>query len=163
MKISVILGHPYEKSLNAAIAETVRKILQENGYQVCFHDLYKEKFNPVISGQELVTDVPEDELTRLHQREIREADGIIIVHPNWWGQPPAMLKGWVDRVLREEVAYTFPEGDRKPGKKNLSAIRCSDCGGIVFLISAVYILLTEKCSGLWRTAVKKSGTDGLRK
>ena len=115
MKISVILGHPYEKSLNAAIAETVRKILQENGYQVCFHDLYKEKFNPVISGQELVTDVPEDELTRLHQREIREADGIIIVHPNWWGQPPAMLKGWVDRVLREEVAYTFPEGDNGGG------------------------------------------------
>ena len=184
MKISVILGHPYEKSLNAAIAETVRKFLQENGYQVCFHDLYKEKFNPVISGQELVTDVPEDELTRLHQREIREADGIIIVHPNWWGQPPAMLKGWVDRVLREEVAYTFPEGDNggglpigllkakaalvfntsnTPKTREEEAFGCSDCGGIVYLISAVYILLTEKCSGLWRTAVKKSGTDGLRK
>ena len=28
-----------------------------------------------------------------------DADGIVVVHPNWWGQPPAILKGWVDRVL----------------------------------------------------------------
>lgn len=115
MKISVILGHPYEKSLNAAIAGAVTEALQEEGHEIRFHDLYQEKFNPVISGGELVTDVPEDELTMLHQKEIREADGIVIIHPNWWGQPPAMLKGWVDRVLREEVAYTFPVGDNGGG------------------------------------------------
>ena len=40
-----------------------------------------------------------------------EADGYVIVHPNWWGQPPAVLKGWIDRVLRQGVAYEFgPEG-----------------------------------------------------
>jgi NAD(P)H dehydrogenase (quinone) len=39
--------------------------------------------------------------------EIAVADGIIIVHPNWWGMPPAILKGWIDRVLRPEVAYRF--------------------------------------------------------
>ena len=49
------------------------------------------------------------------QRVIRSADGIIIVHPNWWGQPPAVLKGWVDRVLRENIAYTFPAGDSGGG------------------------------------------------
>ena len=31
----------------------------------------------------------------------------MVVHPNWWGQPPAMLKGWIDRVLRQGVAYEF--------------------------------------------------------
>jgi len=41
-----------------------------------------------------------------------EASGIVIVHPNWWGQPPAILKGWVDRVLRPGVAYEFTEGDQ---------------------------------------------------
>ena len=46
-----------------------------------------------------------DELLAAHQREIREADGIIVIHPNWWGQPPAIMKGWVDRVLRVGVAY----------------------------------------------------------
>ena len=41
--------------------------------------------------------------------------GIIIVHPNWWGMPPAILKGWIDRVLRPEVAYRFVEGDQGDG------------------------------------------------
>ena len=50
-----------------------------------------------------------------HCREIAQAQGIVIVHPNWWGQPPAILKGWVDRVLRPEVAYRFREGDAGDG------------------------------------------------
>ena len=43
------------------------------------------------------------------------ADGFVIVHPNWWGQPPAILKGWVDRVLRAGVAYKFVDGDDGEG------------------------------------------------
>ena len=50
-----------------------------------------------------------------HCRELRAADGIVIVHPNWWGQPPAILKGWIDRVLRPGVAYRFEEGDSGEG------------------------------------------------
>ena len=37
-----------------------------------------------------------------------------MVHPNWWGMPPAILKGWVDRVLRPGVAYRFDEGGGAP-------------------------------------------------
>jgi NAD(P)H dehydrogenase (quinone) len=40
---------------------------------------------------------------------------LVIVHPNWWGQPPAILKGWIDRVLRPGVAYRFEEGDAGGG------------------------------------------------
>lgn len=115
MKISVILGHPYENSFNSAIAETVVETLKESGHTVMFHDLYREKFNPAIPEDELVSDQTKDSLVETHQQEIREVDGIIIVHPNWWGQPPAILKGWVDRVLRENVAYTFPEGNNGGG------------------------------------------------
>lgn len=115
MKISVILGHPYENSFNAAIAKTVITQLKENNHEVFFHDLYKEEFNPIISSKELVSDIPEDALLKTHQEEIQLANGIIIIHPNWWGQPPAILKGWVDRVLRECTAYTFPEGDSGGG------------------------------------------------
>lgn len=111
MKISVILGHPYKDSFNAAIAETVVTTLKDNGHMVMFHDLAQENFDPVIPASELADDSTEDLLVLTHQKEIKTADGIIIVHPNWWGQPPAILKGWVDRILRENVAYTFPEGD----------------------------------------------------
>ena len=46
---------------------------------------------------------------------ISEKKGIIIVHPNWWGQPPAILKGWIDRVIRPGIAYEFLEGDSGEG------------------------------------------------
>ena len=80
-----------------------------------YHDLYSENFNPCIPKKELACDTTDDELVTLHQREITDADGIVIIHPNWWGQPPAILKGWVDRVLRENIAYTFPVGDNGGG------------------------------------------------
>jgi putative NADPH-quinone reductase len=115
MYVSVILGHPYDKSLNHAIASAVVDTLKENGHDVRFHDLYMEDFDPVIRGEELITDRSEDLLVRTHCSEIREADGIVIIHPNWWGQPPAILKGWVDRVLREKVAYMFDENDNGSG------------------------------------------------
>lgn len=106
--ISVILAHPYTHSLNAAIAATVVSTLEKNGYGVHFHALYQEGFNPLISGEELAAGKSNDLLLRQHQEEIIRAHGIIIVHPNWWGQPPAILKGWMERVLRENIAYTPP-------------------------------------------------------
>ena len=45
----------------------------------------------------------------------RAADGLVIVHPNWWGQPPAILTGWIDRIVRPGVAYEFLEGDSGEG------------------------------------------------
>lgn len=115
MKISVILGHPYKHSLNAAIAEIIVKTLKSSGHDVRFHDLCREHFDPAVPKEELVSGTTRDPLVRLHQEEIRSADGIVIIHPNWWGQPPAVLKGWVDRVLRENVAYAFPAGDSGGG------------------------------------------------
>ncbi|WP_340818404.1 NAD(P)H-dependent oxidoreductase [Methanolobus sp. WCC4] len=115
MNISVILGHPYEKSFNHAIASKVVETLETGGHDVRFHDLHREGFDPILQGEELVADRSDDPLVLTHWSEIREADGIIIVHPNWWGQPPAILKGWVDRVLREDVAYRFSEDDDGSG------------------------------------------------
>ena len=43
------------------------------------------------------------------------AQGLVVVHPNWWGQPPAILTGWIDRVVRSGVAYRFDEGDQGEG------------------------------------------------
>lgn len=111
MKISVILAHPYNESFNHAIADKVVETLRENNHSVYFHDLCSEKFDPVITPEELISDMSNDPLVTQHWQEIKEVDGVIIIHPNWWGQPPAILKGWVDRILRENIAYTFPKGD----------------------------------------------------
>jgi NAD(P)H dehydrogenase (quinone) len=115
MNISVILAHPDERSFNHAIAQTAIDRLNFNGHCVSYHDLYKENFNPLIIADEIPSnaDIPVD--IRGHCNEITNADGIIIIHPNWWGQPPAILKGWVDRVIRPGVAYRFLEGDGGEG------------------------------------------------
>lgn len=115
--ISVILAHPdlERKSFNHAIAHTAVKTLEQNGYNVFYHDLYAENFDPVITHAEIQANAPLEGDIAKHCEEIAKADGIIIVHPNWWGQPPAILKGWVDRVLRVGVAYRFLEGDKGEG------------------------------------------------
>jgi NAD(P)H dehydrogenase (quinone) len=115
MKISVILAHPDKKSFNYAIAEAAAAALKNEGHEVAYHDLYEEKFPPVIPAKEIPRNVKLPKIIKKHCQEIAEAEGIIIVHPNWWGQPPAMLKGWIDRILRPGVAYTFAEGDSGEG------------------------------------------------
>jgi NAD(P)H dehydrogenase (quinone) len=115
MRISVILAHPDEGSFNHAIALTAIEQLQGNGHNVFFHDLYNEGFDPILAGEEIPRDVPLPWLIKEHCSEISQADGIIIVHPNWWGQPPAIMKGWIDRVIRPGIAYEFLEGDAGEG------------------------------------------------
>jgi NAD(P)H dehydrogenase (quinone) len=115
MPISIILAHPDRTSFNHAIAQTVAATLKQNGHQVHFHDLYAEHFDPILYSDEFPKGAPLPEQIQLHCNEIAAADGIVIVHPNWWGQPPAILKGWVDRVIRPGVAYQFLEGDNGEG------------------------------------------------
>jgi NAD(P)H dehydrogenase (quinone) len=115
MEISVIIAHPYSESFNHAIYQTVLDCLKKNGHQVHAHNLYEEGFNPLLEGLELATGETADPMLLKHRQEITKAHGIIIIHPNWWGQPPAILKGWTDRVLRSGVAYQFEEGDDGSG------------------------------------------------
>ncbi|UEC43457.1 MAG: 2'-O-acetyl-ADP-ribose deacetylase, regulator of RNase III activity (modular protein) [Methanothrix sp.] len=115
MRISVIIGHPDPGSFNHAIAEAAVDALEKNGHLVSYHDLYREEFDPILTGPEIPRGGAVDPAVESHCAEIAGADGIIIVHPNWWGQPPAILKGWVDRVMRPGVAYQFLEGDGGEG------------------------------------------------
>jgi putative NADPH-quinone reductase len=115
MKVSVILAHPCRESFNHAIALTAVDELTKCGHEVLFHDLYEENFDPVLPAAEIPEGAPLPPEVEAHCREISAAEGIVIVHPNWWGQPPAILKGWVDRVIRPGVAYRFEEGDMGEG------------------------------------------------
>ena len=115
MIISFILAHPDPKSFNHAIAKTAVEALKANGHKVFLHDLYKEKFDPLLPAKETAEDAKLPAKIKKHCKEIAAADGIVIIHPNWWGQPPAILKGWMDRVIRPGVAYEFLEGDSGEG------------------------------------------------
>ena len=115
LNISLILAHPDPKSFNHAIAHTAKQCLVAHGHTVRFHDLYAEGFDPLLPAEEIPEEASLPPAIDGHCREIQTADGIVIVHPNWWGQPPAILKGWVDRVIRPGIAYRFLEGDSGEG------------------------------------------------
>lgn len=115
MNLSVILAHPKPGSFNHAIAAACVDALESNGHEVYFHDLYKERFDSHLPPEELYRGTQLPPVIERHCAEVAEVSGIIIIHPNWWGQPPAILKGWIDRVIRPGVAYEFIDGDSGEG------------------------------------------------
>lgn len=115
MTILLVLAHPDERSFNSAIARTARQTLEGLGHQVIFRDLYREDFDPLLWAQELLPQADLPPRVEKYCEELAAAQGIVIVHPNWWGMPPAVLKGWIDRVFRPGVAYEFLEGDNGEG------------------------------------------------
>lgn len=114
-KVLVILAHPDPESFNAAIAHRCVRTLAQNGYEAIFHDLYREGFDPMLPSGEIPLEGEVDAAVLAHCRELAESRGIILIHPNWWGMPPAILTGWIDRVFRPAVAYRFVEGDSGEG------------------------------------------------
>jgi len=115
MNISIILGHPNPLSFSHAIAQTALHILKGLGHTIFYHDLYAEVFDPNLPFDELDENAELSADIRNYCEELRSSNGIIVVHPNWWGQPPAIVKGWVDRVFRPGIAYKFLEGDKGEG------------------------------------------------
>ncbi|MDR1477969.1 MAG: NAD(P)H-dependent oxidoreductase [Planctomycetaceae bacterium] len=112
MRVLIILANPNRDSFNHAIVEVAKGELLSLGHKVFFRDLYQEKFDPVLPSHENL--LPESELPLFLQEYIglvRSVDGLFFVHPNWWGGAPAILRGWIDRVLRQDSIYNFtPNG-----------------------------------------------------
>ena len=111
MMALIVVANPSPNSFSHAMAEVARTELTQQGYEISFHDLYAEQFNPVQPVGEAQNTESQDTLVEQHCHDLANADLIVIIHPNWWGQPPAILKGWIDRVFRLNTAYGYAEGD----------------------------------------------------
>ena len=111
MKVLVLYVHPYEKSFNHAILEQVVSGLNEGGHEHQVVDLYAINFDPVMKATDFQLmqqgKVSDDVMEQ--QQKLIWAEGIIIIHPIWWENHPAMLVGWFDRVLCTGFAYHIDE------------------------------------------------------
>ena len=110
MKALIVICHPAADSFNHALAEAVREAWTAAGCSIVFHDLYAEGFDPLLSASEARGMPSSDETVMAHIAELRDSDLLAVIHPNCWGAPPAMMKGWIDRVFAPEAAYTFGKG-----------------------------------------------------
>lgn len=107
MKHLIISAHPNPQSFNRALVEEVIKATRQAGGETVVRDLYTLDFNPVLSWRELNASmegiVPAE--IKFEQKLITEADLITFIYPLWWMGFPAILKGYLDRVLSYGFAY----------------------------------------------------------
>jgi NAD(P)H dehydrogenase (quinone) len=118
---AVILAHPDRHSFNAAIAATYCDTVREQGQEVVLRDLYRMRFNPVLKRQER----PGTAKFRISPDVAAEFDAVrgchifTFIYPIWFGMPPAMMKGYVDRVIGSGV--TARQVEARTGEGLLSA------------------------------------------
>jgi len=109
MNVLILYSHPNEKSFNHAIKETVQKQLLELGHKVEVRDLYKMKFNPIVSVEDfkkLASGTVADDVKK-EQDFVAKSDILLFVFPIWWAGFPAEIKGYIDRVFTNGFAYKY--------------------------------------------------------
>lgn len=105
----LVVAHHRRTSLTAQVARRARRRLEAVGDVVDFLDLHAEGFDPRMT---LIDEPDWDDPDKVysaevesHMRRIEAASAILVVFPVWWSAPPAILKGWVDRVWNHGFAY----------------------------------------------------------
>jgi putative NADPH-quinone reductase len=110
---TIIFAHPWHGSFNRAILDTVAAKLdrQEKAYKVI--DLNRDGFNPVMTENDLALYSKgqyTDALVGEYQAILGKTDELVIIFPVWWGTAPAILKGFFDKVLLRDFAFSYENG-----------------------------------------------------
>lgn len=119
--LTVVYGHPYDKSFNAAIKDAVLAALAKEGPEWSLIDLYADGFDPAVRAPELALysqGRTSDALAQKYMDILARTDRIIYIFPVWWGTEPAIVKGFHDKVLLKGFAWIYsPEGRLLPRLK----------------------------------------------
>jgi len=123
MKVLIVYAHPDPSSFCAALKGAAAEAIHKAGHQAIISDLYAEGFNPVAGRHDFLAAADAERFhyqsEQLHaaqtlgfcgeisreQGRVEAANAIVFLFPLWWGGPPAILKGWIDRVLAYGFAY----------------------------------------------------------
>lgn len=107
-KTFIINGHPDKESFCFALAESYKKGADSAGADCKLVHLIDLNFNPILTfGYRKISEL-EPDLVKI-QQEISAADHLVLVYPNWWATFPALLKGFLDRVLVPGFAFKYHE------------------------------------------------------
>lgn len=123
MHVLLVYAHPEPKSFTGALLKRAQEVLAEDGHTFETSDLYGENFNPVLGRHDFSTVADADYFSvqteqafaeehdaycddvRREQERVSKADLIVFLFPLWWGGPPAIVKGWFDRVMSYGFGY----------------------------------------------------------
>ncbi len=123
-RVFVVYCHPREDSFTAAVRDEVLAVLDRQGAEVRVSDLYATGFSPTLSIEEHGAYLSGDTSAVANEVEsIKWCDTLIFVYPTWWYGLPAVLKGWLDRVLLPGVAFLMPQAEGETIRPNLTHIQ----------------------------------------
>lgn len=135
MRALLVHCHPKPGSFTAAVRDVALDRLRAAGAETEVIDLYAEGFDPVLSAAEF--DGYESEPGNAapvarHVAALRRCDALIFTYPTWWYGLPAVLKGWLDRVMLPGVAFLMPDAthrDIRPGLRHIRRLAVfTTCG-----------------------------------
>ncbi|HYF16684.1 MAG TPA: NAD(P)H-dependent oxidoreductase [Ramlibacter sp.] len=136
MRTLVVHCHPDPESFNAALYRTACDAVRAGGHEVRGIDLYAERFDPVLSREErqayLLNPRLIEQRVQPHVDALRWAEHLVFVYPSWFYGPPAMLKGWLERVWLPGVAFLPPPEKGKtavPGLRHVRRLTVVTTGG----------------------------------
>jgi len=146
MRALVIYCHPDPASFTAAIRDVVVDRLTRSGAEIRLHDLYAQGFQPCLTQAEWLAylDSPANRAPVAHPaQDLEWCDTLIFVYPTWWYGLPAILKGWLDRVMLPDLAFLMPDGADKTIRPGLTQVTrmgvFTTCGAsrwLTFLVGA---------------------------
>ncbi len=117
MRVLVLFAHPLDDSFHATLHRTAVRALREAGHEVDDCDLYAERFDPVLSAGERrhYHEEPRNrEPVAAYVERLLAAEALVLCFPTWTFGPPAILKGFFDRVLLPGVSFTLENGVARP-------------------------------------------------
>jgi len=126
----LIIGHPNPNSFNAAIKDRIVEVGEQKGWITVVRDLYSMNFDPILSGKDIVgfkKGIFAPEIAEEH-KHFEWADMITLVYPLWWAGLPAIMKGYLDRVLSYGFAYKYDNNGKCPLLANKKAFMVCTLG-----------------------------------
>ncbi len=112
MRTLIILGHPDKNSFCACLANSYEKGAKEKGGDVKRINLSDLRFDPILrNGYKKVQNLEPDLVEA--QQLIKWANHLVFVFPVWWSSPPALLKGFIDRIFLPGYAFKYRENSLK--------------------------------------------------
>jgi NAD(P)H dehydrogenase (quinone) len=116
MNHAVIVAHPNQQSFTLAVARTYADVVQRTRGRVLVRDLYRMGFNPCLAADELPGvsgGAPRSDVIAERQLLV-DVDIFAFVYPLWFNAPPAILKGYMDRIFGLGFAFRAGEGGTEP-------------------------------------------------
>lgn len=126
MHALVIIAHPCPESFTHAAAARAEAGLRRAGHEVTVLDLYALGFTAAMSREERIAYHSAcaicDPVVEEHARLLQRSQILVFVYPTWWSGLPAILKGWMERVMVPGVGFTYDPSTHRIGP-NMQHIR----------------------------------------